>query len=106
MNQKNSKKTNVATNKQWNSTDFDIPKFSYKSAFLIFGMTFAAALLAAWLSSENKLWISLAVSASMSLTVSCSRYFIDTKRGLCKGFYMMAAVLFVIALLLLHFLPF
>ncbi|MCH3962259.1 MAG: hypothetical protein LKE48_09055 [Solobacterium sp.] len=106
MKQKNSKKMNAAANKQWNSTDFDIPKFSYRSAFLIFGVTFAAALLAAWLSSENKLWISLAVAAAMSLTVSCSRYFIDTKRGSCRGFYIMTAVLFAAAMLLLYFLPF
>jgi hypothetical protein len=105
MNQKNSNKINLSTNKRWNSTDFDIPKFSYRSAVLIFGVTFAAALFAAWLSSENKFWISLAVSVAMSLTVSCSRYFIDTKRGLCKGFYIMTTVLFVSAMLLL-FLPF
>ena len=32
--------------KKWNDTDYSIPKFSYKSAFLIFGMTFVLTLLA------------------------------------------------------------
>ena len=38
-------------NQKWNDTDYDIPKFSYKSAFLITLVTFFATALTIYFSN-------------------------------------------------------
>lgn len=45
---------------KWNDTDYDIPKFSYKSAFLITLVTFFATALTIYFSNGNKMCILLA----------------------------------------------
>lgn len=91
---------------KWNDTEFDIPKFSYKSAFLIFGVTFVLTLLVVWLTDGARQPIIFTLSASMALTTGASRYFIDTKKGLCKGFYMTAGILFAACFIILQFVQF
>ena len=92
--------------KKWNDTDYSIPKFSYKSAFLIFGMTFVLTLLAVWLTGGSRQWIIFTLSASMAVTTGCSRYMIDTERGFCKGFYLTTGGLFLVCFQILQFVPF
>ena len=57
-------------NQKWNDTDYDIPKFSYKSAFLITLVTFFVTALTIYFSNGNKICILLALSLSLSLTTA------------------------------------
>ena len=93
-------------NEKWNDTDYDIPKFSYKSAFLILPVTFLVTAVVIYLTDSNRFWIILSLSLSLSLTTAFSRYFIDTKRGAVKGFYVTALVIFVACVVVLCFVPF
>lgn len=92
--------------KKWNDTDYNIPKFSYRSAFLIFGMTFILTLLAVWLSGGNRQCIIFTLSASMAVTTGLSRYLIDTDRGFGRGFVLTTGGLFLVCFLILQFVPF
>lgn len=92
--------------RKWNDTDYNIPKFSYKSAFLIFGVTFFLTILTTWMTDGNRQCIILVLSSSMALTTTCSRYFIDTKRGFTKQAALTAAALFLISFIILQFVPF
>ena len=93
-------------NEKWNDTDYDIPKFSYKSAFLILPVTFLVTVLAIYLTDSNRLAIIFSLSISLSLTTAYSRYFIDTKRGLTKGFYKTVLLIFVACVAALWFVRF
>ncbi len=93
-------------NKKWNDTDYDIPKFSYKSAFLITFVTFFVTTLTIYFSDENKICIMLALSLSLSLTTAYSRCFIDTKRGMGKEFLKIVLLLFLACIVVLYFIQF
>lgn len=93
-------------NQKWNDTDYDIPKFSYKSAFLITLVTFFATALTNYFSNGNKICILLALSFSLSLTTAYSRYFIDTKRGMEKDFLKTFLLLFLACAVVLYFVQF
>ncbi len=92
--------------KKWNDTDYSIPKFSYRSAFLIFGTTFVLTLLAVWLTGGSRQWIIFTLSASMAVTTGLSRYFIDTDRGFGTGLVLTTVGLFLVCFLILQFVPF
>lgn len=93
-------------NQKWNDTDYDIPKFSYKSAFLITFVTFFVTAFAIYFSNGNKLCILLTLSLSLSLTTAYSRYFIDTKRGMGKDFLKTFLLLFLACAVVLYFVQF
>lgn len=99
MNRKNTKP-------DYRQTDYDIPVFSWRSAFLIGGVTFALTVLTVWLSRGSRFWIIFVLSLSMSLTTAYSRFFIDTGRGMGKGFWMTACILFAACFIVLQFVQF
>ena len=84
-------------NQKWNDTDYDIPKFSYKSAFLITLVTFFVTALTIYFSNGNKICILLALSLSLSLT---------TKRGMGKDFLKTFLLLFLACAVVLYFVQF
>lgn len=87
---------------EFGTTDYDIPVFSLKSAVLIVGLTMVLTVVISWITSA--VWArNLTISITLSLTVAYSRYFIDTDRKLCKGFYLTAAVIFLAVLIVLCF---
>lgn len=91
---------------KWNDTDYDIPKFSYPSAILIFGVTFLMTCFAIWVSNGEKIWIMLTLSITLAATTAYSRYFIDTKRKLCIGFWRLFFLLFLACVVVLYFVQF
>lgn len=93
-------------NQKWNDTDYDIPKFSYKSAFLITLVTFFVTAFAIYISNGNKICILLALSLSLSLTTAYSRYFIDTKRAMGIDFLKTFLLLFLACAVVLYFVQF
>ncbi|MGM9940682.1 MAG: hypothetical protein ACI32N_01670 [Bulleidia sp.] len=102
----NRKKQQNRSERAWNETDYAIPKFSYRSAFLIFGLSLLLTILTVWLTDGNRTAIIVVLSASIALTTGISQYFIDTKRGMTKGFFMTTGILFLASVLILMFVPF
>lgn len=100
------KKQQKRSEKAWNDTDYAIPKFSYKSAFLIFGLSLLLTILTVWLTGGSRTAIIVVLSASIALTTGISQYFIDTKRGMTKGFFLTSGILFLACVLILAFVPF
>lgn len=87
-------------------TDSGIPAFSWRSALLISATTFFLTALTVWLSKGSRFWIILVLSLSMAATVSCSRFFIDTKRGMGKAFWLSALLVFAACAVIMQFLQF
>lgn len=75
-------------NRNWQTTDYKIPKFSYKSALLIVGLTFLLTALTIWLTNGSKPWIVGVTSLTLAATTAYSQYFIDQKKGYTKGFFL------------------
>jgi len=103
---KQDKKRPVQQNTGWQTTDYKIPKFSYRSAILIVGMTFLMTALTIWLANGSKPWIVGVTSLTISATTAYSQYFIDQKKGFTKGFFMTFFGLLigaVIVMMLLNF---
>lgn len=93
-------------NEKWNDTDYDIPKFSYPSAFLIFSVTFLLTCFSIWISNGNHFCVSLVLSISLATTTSYARFFIDTKRKWCKEIYLLWSLLFFSSFVILQFVKF
>lgn len=86
------------------TTDHDISMFGYKSAFLIMigGMFFL--FIGAYLDKLLPLGgyhiiHALIGGMGMGICFALSRYFIDSKKGLCKGFWVSFAVVSTLATL-------
>ncbi|WP_156300392.1 hypothetical protein [Streptobacillus canis] len=96
--------------KNWNDTDYDIFKFSYKSGMLIiFGSTLVAlfALFLSNIFNINQEWsIKILTSVFIGFSYAYSQYFIERKIGLVKGFFVMAISIIIILLLILSFVRF
>lgn len=93
-------------NEKWNDTDYDIPKFSYPSAFLIFGVTFLVTCLTIWISNGNRWAIIATLSFSIATTTAVSRFYIDTKRGMCPQFIKLWLLLLISCSVILYFVKF
>lgn len=87
------------------TTDWNIPMFGYRSAFLIFGTTVVVLLLTAVICERLGLPSGQALSVtgglSFGLTVACSQYFLERKRGFGKGFFLTAILVGSLCWLLL-----
>lgn len=81
-------------------TDFSIPTFGYKSSFfIIISLTLIVFLVP--MIFENHL-LSLIVGAMLSsLTFVYSQFFIQSKKGLTKGFWITFVALFLLIFMLL-----
>lgn len=79
------------------STDFDIPMFGYKSAFLILSVTFGVILLVPWICC----WIGIdyrpvtAVFGGLcsGFSVSYSQFFIERDKGICPSFWVVGSLM-------------
>lgn len=72
-------------------TDYDIPTFGFKSAFLI---VIAGAMgsivfpfLLGFLGIDRDILILIGNTIFPGLGIAYSRYFIESKKGICKGFW-------------------
>lgn len=76
---------------QAKKTDYNIPTFGYKSAFIILlGAVIATIIIPSILSLlgiSNSLSIFIGNTFITSFSISYARYFIESKRGFCKGFW-------------------
>lgn len=86
------------------TTDYNIPVFSIRSAALIVGTTMLLTIAASYLFNGSQRIINLVIALSLGLTTAVSRYLIDTKRGLQKGFWITFAVIFAASYAVLLFL--
>ncbi|MDV4150686.1 hypothetical protein R0131_07535 [Clostridium sp. AL.422] len=82
-------------------TDYDIPTFGFKSALLILigaitGTIILPIVLSLFGVSQN-LGILIGNTVITSFTISYSRFFIESKKGFCKGFWI-SYLLFSLAL--------
>lgn len=79
------------------STDYDIPMFGYRSSLLILMITFMTLLMIPALCNAigmNYRLPTVIISALCSgFSVAYSQFFIERKKGLCKGFWMVGALL-------------
>lgn len=87
---------------EFGTTDYDIPVFSLKSAFLIVGLTMVLTVVVSRITS-SVLARNLTISITLGLTVVYARYFIDTDRKFCKGFYLTAVTIFLAVFVVLCF---
>lgn len=96
--------------KNWYDTDYDIFKFSYKSAMLIiFGSTLTAlfaVFLANTFSLSQEWTLKILTSVFIGFSYAYSQYFIERKIGLVKGFFIMAISIIIVLLLILSFVSF
>ena len=81
------------------STDFDIPMFGYKSAFLILSAIFGSLLLIPWicfgLGIDYRLVTSIFGGLASGFSVSYSQFFIERDKGICKSFWIVGGLLSV-----------
>lgn len=72
-------------------TDYDIPTFGFKSAFLIvFGGSVGSIVfpfLLGYLGVDKNLSILIGSIIFPGLAIAYSRYFIESKKGICKEFW-------------------
>lgn len=99
-------KSNQNRKPDYRQTDYDIPFFSFRSAFLIVGVTFLLTVLTVWLSGGSRFWIILVISSSMALTTAYSQAFIDTRKGMGKSFWLTAVIVFAACAVILQFVRF
>ncbi len=76
------------------TTDWNIPMFGYRSAFLIFGTTIVVLLLTTIICERLGLASGQALSVtgglSLGLTIAYSQYFLERRKGFRKGFFLTA----------------
>ncbi len=85
------KKVSPLSQLKANRTDYDIPTFSFKSALLIIVGGIVGTILVPILFSMFGVSFNLSVVLGntfiTSFTIAYSRYFIESKKGFCKGFW-------------------
>lgn len=86
------KKGSLVSQLQGKKTDYDIPTFSFKSAIIILlgaivGNIFFPMLLTSFGASTN-FSVMIGNTFITSLTLVFVRYFIESKKGFCKGFWL------------------
>lgn len=73
-------------------TDYDIPMFGFKSAFIILISAIIGSILVPMFLSNLGMDVKLAnIIGNLifpGLGIAYTRYFIESKKGLCKGFYL------------------
>ena len=78
------------------STDWNIPMFGYRSAFLIFGTTILVLLLTVLICEGLHLpsgpVLSVTGGLSFGLTIAYSQYFLERKKGMTTGFFVTAVL--------------
>ena len=80
------KKGSGVSELQAKKTDYNIPTFGFKSALLIIAGGIVGTMILPMLLSLN-LSIVLGNTFITSLAIAYSRFFIETKRGYCKAFW-------------------
>lgn len=92
----------------YKKTQYDIPKFGYKSAFLITGsiliVIILAIILADYFNHSFKIYLLAFVPLTLAGTVSYSQFFIEKKLGFTKKFWLTFSVLFVLSFVIMMFL--
>lgn len=80
--------------KQYNSqykTDYDIPKFSLKSSLIILlgaiGATVIFPYVLSLIGLDNRIGVVIGNTFLLGFVLSYVRFFIETKRGFCKKFW-------------------
>lgn len=80
-------------------TDYDIPIFGYKSAFLILIVTFGSLFLipqaCEWMKIDYRLPTVLFGGLFSGFSVAFSQFFIERKTGICKSFWIVGLLLSV-----------
>jgi hypothetical protein len=74
------------------TTDYDIPMFGLRSAFLI-AIVMIGSLLIMTLLNAPKLLTGITVGILTGFTVAYSQYFIETKQGFTKKFWLVFGLL-------------
>lgn len=84
---------------KFGTTDYDIPMFTYKSSLFIFIVTTVIVVLGNLignaLNDNTKFIASLIGGFGVSSSMGIGRYFIDTKRGATKGFWITSILWFI-----------
>ncbi len=82
--------------------------FTFTTAFLLFfTATFCCVILPYMFGENSELYpwiISVSMSIFMPLSLSFGRYFVDSKRGICTGFYKTLIVTFAIVVVVCYLL--
>lgn len=78
-------------------TDYDIPYFSYKSAFLILGVTFfilwIVPIICVHFHIDYRFWTLLLTSLGSGFSVAFSQFFLEKSIGLCSRFWIVGILL-------------
>lgn len=86
------KKLFPVTELQAKRTDYDIPTFGYKSALVILFGAICGSIIFPWLLSffgvSSNFSIMIGNTFITSFAIAYSRYFIESKKGKCKGFWL------------------
>ncbi len=87
------------------TTDFDIPMFNYKSAFLImfslFTTIFFVTFVCQSLEMNESIPIVIFGGLSGGLSVAYSQFFLVRKEGICKNFYIVAILVTILSSVIL-----
>ncbi|VYU67321.1 hypothetical protein [Clostridium tertium] len=86
------RKASPVSELQAKRTDYNIPTFGYKSALIIiFGAVTGTIIFPAFLSIFGVSYnfsIMIGNTFITSLAIAYARYFIESKKGICKGFWL------------------
>lgn len=90
---------------KFGTTDNDIPMFTYKSSLFIFVVTtifvVLGNLIGKAVNDNTKIIASLIGAFGVGSAMGLGRYFIDTKRGKTKGFWITSTLWFIGAFIFL-----
>lgn len=79
------------------STDYDIPMFGYRSAFLVLGAVFGSILLVplicSALSLDWRLWTVVLSGVIGGFSIGYAQFFIERKKGLCRNFWIVSILM-------------
>lgn len=91
-------------------TDYDIPMFGYRSAFLSISLIFLSLVVSYFISYlfllDYRYCVLIISSLTSGASFAFSQFFIETKRGLCKEFYIIFILLSLISFVVIYFLVF
>lgn len=105
---------NVDKNKEYKTilghTDYDIPMFGYRSAFFIMTSILISVILVIlicrFFNVDNRIYIVIFSSITCGFSFSFSQFFIETKRGFCKKFYILSIILSILSAFLMYIIIF
>lgn len=79
------------------STDYNIPMFGYRSAFMVLGITFGVLMIVSLacqaLQVESGWPMTIAGGLSFGITIGISQFFLERKKGFTKGFFITVILL-------------